>query len=550
MLKKSFPGIFKKGLLFVALAMAFVCAFAQDELKNLPEYTLPITNQKLVIAHCMTNIIRYKGHPFEDGCNPDYYSPAGNITAPLGGLTQVNVMEDGLLKNATLDEAVEFEMRTAMKCGIDGFQFYYTLGNKSWDDIIKAYFRVADQKHIDFKLTLCISHPSGSTEAAKLYEFSERINNIFKVVGHDNPHWLRTPDGRLIIYTWYGEQIADVAADANSQVAAYSAARAFKKLADLVNDKFACIYLINEQISNDKLNSYLDYFPAVWMWTLPYTKSYVGRHVADVCEKRNRTFTGSTFCDFYTSKLLKPGTWDMLSHAGQAVDAGIKHVERKYIATGLSTNFRDLLQFAINRKVGIINVITWNDYPEGHHLAPEANHNYGFSVLLNYYKSAWKNEPSPYGDKDVAIAFFKKYKQNIKPYPFYIPLVKIERNPADDAIEDSIEVVTILPSPALLQVNGKTVSVQQGLQSSKFASRNGPVNVNIIRNGSVTQQFTTPEWITDKPYRTDRITYTYCTEYQNFHRAIFGNAPPIYSLQYNADSTRALTPSITNTPKK
>jgi len=240
----------------------------------------------------------------------------------------------------------------------------------------------------------------------------------------------------------------------------------------------------------------------------------------------------------------------MLVHAEQAADAGIKHVERKYIATGLSTNFRDLLQFGIDRKAPIINVITWNDYPEGHHLAPEANHNYGFSVLLNYYKSIWKNEPSPYGDRDVAIAFFKKYKQNIKPSPFYIPLVKIERNPAGDAIEDSIEVVTILPSAAQLQVNGKTVSVQAGLRSSKFASQNGPVNVRIIRNGSLTQQFTTPEWITDKPYRTDRLTYTYCTEYQNFHRGIFGNMLPVYSLQYNTDATRMVPSSITNQSKK
>jgi hypothetical protein len=547
MLINHFLKTVKTGSILLVLLWLSLAVYAQDNLKNLPEYSLPLTNTKLVMAHCMTNIIRYKGHPMEDSCNPDYYPATGNITSPLGGLTQVNVMSEPLLKNASLDEAVEFEMRAAMKCGIDGFQFYYTLGNRSWDDIIKAYFRVADEKHLDFKLTLCISHPSGSTEAAKIYEFSERINGILNTVGHNNPHWLRTPDGRLIIYLWYGEQIADVPAGSDAQPEAYYAARAFKKLGDLVNEKFACVY---EQISNDKLNNYLDYFPAVWMWTLPYTKSYVGRRVADVCLKRNRTFTGSTFCDFYTSKLLKPGTWDMFVHADDAVNAGIKHVERKYIATGLSSNFRDLLQFGIDRRVPIMNVITWNDYPEGHHLAPEVNHNYGFSVLLNYYKSIWLAKPSPYGDKDIAIAFFKKYRQNIKPNPYYIPLIKIERNPAGDAIEDSIEVVTILPSPAQLQVNNKTVTVTAGLQSSKFASETGPVKVKILRNGNITQQFITPEWITDKPYRTDRLTYSYSTEYQNFQHELFGNMPPIYSLQYNADSTRMAYPSTTKKAKE
>ncbi|MEI9956230.1 MAG: hypothetical protein WDM90_07995 [Ferruginibacter sp.] len=66
----------------------------KDDFKNLPELSLPITAKKLVIAHCMTNIIRYKGHKLEDSCNPEYYSPENNISSSLGGLTQVNVMED------------------------------------------------------------------------------------------------------------------------------------------------------------------------------------------------------------------------------------------------------------------------------------------------------------------------------------------------------------------------------------------------------------------------------------------------------------------------
>src|ERR1700760_4962392 len=83
--------------------------FFQDNLKNEVTLSLPLTDKKLVIAHCMTNIIRYKGHKFEDSCNPEYYSPTGNPSAPLGGLTQVKVAADQYLSEATLDEAVEFE---------------------------------------------------------------------------------------------------------------------------------------------------------------------------------------------------------------------------------------------------------------------------------------------------------------------------------------------------------------------------------------------------------------------------------------------------------
>jgi len=97
---------------------------ADDKLINAPELSLPISDKKLVIAHCMTNIIRYKGHKLEDSCDPEYYSAEGNITAPLGGLTQVNVYSDLFLSGKTLDEAVEFEMTAAIKSGIDGFPFY------------------------------------------------------------------------------------------------------------------------------------------------------------------------------------------------------------------------------------------------------------------------------------------------------------------------------------------------------------------------------------------------------------------------------------------
>src|SRR5260221_817917 len=103
--------------------------FAQDSLANLPEYSLPLTSKKLVIAHCMTHIIRYEGRKFEDGCNPEYYPINGNLSSPIGGYTQVNVIADSMLQHATLDQAVEYEMRAAKRCGIDGFQFYYHLGD-------------------------------------------------------------------------------------------------------------------------------------------------------------------------------------------------------------------------------------------------------------------------------------------------------------------------------------------------------------------------------------------------------------------------------------
>lgn len=511
--------------------------FAKDELKNRAELSLPLTDKKLVIAHCMTNIIRYKGHPFEDSCNPDYYSPTGNISSPLGGLTQVKIMSDSFLSGKTLEEAVEFEMRSAIQSGIDGFQFYYTLNNDSWDDIIKAYLRVATKKNIDFKFTFCISHPSVSTEAIRIASFAGRMNSILDEAGRDNPHWLRTPDGRLILYMWYGEQLADIPAGNTEGNDQYFVAKAYEKLEKAVTEKFACVYSINEQISKEKLNQVLDYFPAVWIWTLPYSNNYIGEMVAQQCKKRDRIFTGSTFPGFYTSKLLKKNSWDMYHQAKDAVQAGIKNTERKYIVTGLSWNFRKLLEFAMQQDAPIINIITWNDYPEGHHLAWEVNHNDGFSVLLNYYKSKWQKKPFIFNDKDVAIAFYKKYHHSIIPSPYNFKLVDIEKPGIALSVEDSLEVITILNEKADLVVGNKSVQVLPGLQCTRFTAIAGEVIILLKRKGQIVSETICPEWITDKPYRTDRLTYSYSNQFLQMYRESFGKDYPVLkSTEYNTRS--------------
>lgn len=522
--------------LLLCLIVLSLNGYGQDSLKNLPEYSLPLTARKLVIAHNMTNIIRYKGHELEDSANPKYYSAVGNSSAPLGGLTQVKVMADSVMQNATLDEAVAFELKAAIKSGIDGFQFYYVLGAKDWDNIIKAYFRVADQQNLDFKFTFCISHPDGGNETAKIAEFAERINDIFRHVGRDNRHWLRTPDGRLVVYLWNGDGLADIPTTKNGLTDQYYIARAYKKLANAVNEKFACIFTINDQITTKKLNQYLDYFPATWIWTLTYRKPYIGELVAQTCAIRKRTFTGAVFGDFYTSKLLKKGTWEMYHKVGDAVKDGLAKVERRYLVTGLSYNFRKLLEFSIAKNVPIINVITWNDYPEGHHLAPEVNHNYGFSVLLNYYKSVWKGEISPYQHKDVAIVFFKKYRHDIKPSPYFIPVYNFEPGAVPQRVEDSIDVVTILSSKAVLKVNGQSLLVGAGLQSTKFAANLGAVTVEVSRANQLILKLVTPEWITNKPYRTDQLTVVYSSEDMAYHQALFGNMAPIYSKEYHQET--------------
>src|ERR1700739_4152384 len=334
-----------KIIFFLALFISFVFAtdkaLAQvDSLADLPEYKLPLTDKKMVVAHCMTHIIHYEGHDMEDGANSKYYP----ITAPIGGYTQVKVMSDSMMAHATLDQAVEFEMRAAKKIGIDGFQFYYPIDMPVMDTIIEAYFRVAQEKNIDFKFTFCIS-PFGLyniPEDARIFNYATRINGIMNTVGRDNPHWLRTPDGRLILYMWYGEQMADIppAELSGGRPAPFFVARAYRKLANLCNDRFACVYSINGQMDKDDLDDLLDYFPAAWLWTGAYQYKGLDQTVVNMCKKRGRAYTASLFNDFCTSKVLVPGdvNWTILTNE-QCEQIGLHGMERRRMVTGLSTTY-------------------------------------------------------------------------------------------------------------------------------------------------------------------------------------------------------------------
>jgi len=191
--------------------------------------------------------------------------------------------------------------------------------------------------------------------------------------------------------------------------------------------------------------------------------------------------------------------------------------------TGLSYNFRHLLEFAIAENVGLINIITWNDYPEGHHLAPEWCHQDGFSLLLRYYKSLWKEQAPDV--RDVAMVFYKKYAHDAAPFPYHVRLVYFEEGAVPPASEDSIELITILSAPGRVRLNGRAAEVQPGLQVTKWAPLTGALRVEVYRRQDLLLSFEAPERITDRPYRTDRLTYSYSSVSEAYYRSLLHISP-------------------------
>jgi len=58
--------------------------------------------------------------------------------------------------------------------------------------------------------------------------------------------------------------------------------------------------------------------------------------------------------------------------------------------------------------------------------------------------------------------------------------------------------------------------------------------VALIRNGKTADSLHCPEWITSKPYRTDRLTYSFSNQSKNTLLQLFGDSSLPRSTEYNA----------------
>ena len=189
-----------------------------------------------------------------------------------------------------------------------------------------------------------------------------------------------------------------------------------------------------------------------------------------------------------------------------------------------------LFNLAITHDAQWINVCTWNDYLEGHQFAPSINHNFAHGPLMHYNASKWRGkEPSA---KEFAVCFFKKYPIGTKPTSFDYPILHKDLEPYPDEEEDGIHVITYLKQPATLTSNGTTIQAKPGFHIHTFPMKEGAVTINLTRGNKAFITMSPHEWITYSPYRTDRFTYMFSSEYEAYAKKIFGTSNLPRSEEY------------------
>ncbi|MBI4976434.1 MAG: hypothetical protein HZC28_03070 [Spirochaetes bacterium] len=536
--------------------------------KNRPELSLPLFKGKPVIAHYMTQMSTV-GSDKSYFMNPVYGTPDGPASN-IGGAYTYRATFAEVLSNKTAEEAIEFDVRTAKRLGIDGFHFYYqspdpdaypSIGTRN-NQIIRQFFKVLQDKKIDFKLTLCISHPNQKVEAKeKIRAAAQSISELLREF-KDSPNWLRAPDGRIIFFTWategysdgvfnYGDLFRkkDIEANVKALAEGYEAVR------QMIGIPASFVYHVWDQDTMYKnarskdidfdsqyekyIDAVLSYFPAVTGFVdYPANENTTKEWArwSDECKKRGRNYGQAVMTD-YVKTYKKNGK---LPNAPDFPALKLNETKMLYLVLPGAVPYRTLWQRAVDFDASFISYVTWNDYPEGHHLAPEVNRNFAFAVLTEYYEKLWRKlDARP--TEDVVMVFYHKYPVNAEPviFPMKAEVVSwhLGREPLDIKLLDIIDVAAILKTPGEIWVNGKKrLAANAGFTNVQIPMEIGQVKVEIRRNGAVVKTLTPPEWITDKPYRTDRLIYSYSTKCDAMYREIFGDLKVPVADEYAEDA--------------
>ncbi len=501
---------------------------SQEVPPNRPELSLPLFSKKMVIAHNMTWEIQ-RNAPGEE---VDLYSPTGS-TSNLGGIYQYLQYDSVLFmaKKSTLEEKVEQQINEAIFCGLDGFQFFFPLVRedafmKKYSEIVKYHLKIADKKFPGFKITLCFSTPQGKDLNDTIDWYTKYVKDIIDET-RDCQSWLKTPDGRTIFFTWRGDSILPELFGKNTDIEAKSellakVAWTFEEIGRRSGVKAAIIHHFRFPQNPTYVENFWKYFPGGWSWTKHLETTLPDLNlVAEIARQKNRMFSYTVFSDFYTSKVFKGNSWEQFYDSKQAVDFGIANLTRHVENVGLSDDFIDLLKASIEKDSSLMSVCTWNDFREGHHIAPEINHNFVPSILITYFKKVWQKDPEPI-EKETVMVMYKKYAHDLTPLPFFIPIATKDQYPPA-VNEDGVDILTLLKKDADIYYKGQKVgTAKAGLNVLKVKAQLGKVEVQVKREGQLVCSVTPPEWITDKPYRTDRLTYMFSSRCEEMFHTLYG----------------------------
>lgn len=168
-------------------------------------------------------------------------------------------------------------------------------------------------------------------------------------------------------------------------------------------------------------------------------------------------------------------------------------------------NLRNTWALALQDNADMVQLNTWNDYPEGSPMAPSAEHGWSFLDINAYYLSWWKTGVRPAVTRDTV--YLTHRKQPLAARPTFPQSLLMHWRGWGSTPRDTVEALTLLSSPGTVQVrvggNSYSCDVPAGPGVCTVPLSPGTVSASVTRSGTTVTSLTSPYQVTSTPYVQD-----------------------------------------------
>ena len=179
--------------------------------------------------------------------------------------------------------------------------------------------------------------------------------------------------------------------------------------------------------------------------------------------------------------------------------------EGRYFEAANTSNLRN--SWEITRKGGAdwVQVVTWNDLPEGSGMLPSANHGFSFLDINAYYLTWWKTGVAPAIKRDAIYLTHRKHKRSAK--TTYAQRLYMTNHDGGTPGRDMVEALTFSKAAGTVRITvGSTVhscAVDAGVDTCTVPLGSGTVSAKLVRGGTTVSSLTSPTKVTSTPYVQD-----------------------------------------------
>lgn len=404
------------------------------------------------------------------------------------------------------EESAELEIKRAMRIGLDGFAIDAWAGRSHAKNSLNALFKVAEEKKLPFKITICLDPncvpKDKANPGSKVVPFANAIKYLLDKHGQ-SPNLARR-DGKPLIFGYHSYAILrtpEFKKLPEGKAKWDAIAAAFKKIEEIVGEPLFFHFCLGSFAENN------------------YAAEQAGKIFPAVGAFLDANFKNKT--SEIAVKVKEGGAeW------AQPLWFQYNNIRGSLRVQNGTDILRDRWQKARDLNATLIQFVTWNDYGEDTILAPGNNTAYTIFDLNKYFISWWKNGTPPKFDHDKIYLTYRRYDKDAagKVYPFN----------SRRFVRGVLEVATILTAPGKIRLPDRdiTYDAPAGLYIKQFPLKIGSVQAQLYRAGKEVLSLQAPEPVTDKPFREDNSMVCFSTEFARNWKLDFGDMEPFYYSEY------------------